>query len=455
MGIAKRAADAVVIPMTTFCPATITAVAPRSTAARAGVRAGDLLLAINGTRLRDVIDVQIYAAEPELTFLIERDGRRLQLHVKRRYGEPLGLSFAVELFEGQIRVCRNHCDFCFVDQMAPGLRASLYVKDDDYRLSFLHGNYITLTNLSEADWARIAEQYLSPLYVSVHATEPDVRLGLMHHPRAGDIMAHLERLIALGIQVHTQAVLVPGRNDGAHLDRTIADLAALHPGVVDLTVVPVGLTRWHTPPVRPYTDAEAAAVLAQVLDRQAHLRASLGVGFVYPADEWFLRAGVPVPPRKAYDALLPALIENGVGMARLFLDGWKELQADLVRLGGPRQSWVTGMLFAPLLQEQAYAFMAATGLAVDVVAVPNRAFGTTVTVAGLLTVKDVLDALREHAVGDVLVLPGEMFRGPDGCALDGKTVADVAAATAAQVAVAIQTEQGWRLPEVQPPQLNK
>lgn len=437
--------------MTKYDPAQITDIAPRSVAARAGLRAGDGLLALNGMPLRDVIDVQFYAAEPELEFLIERAGRQKTLRANRRYGQALGLAFETELFDGDIRACRNNCDFCFVSQMPPrktggeGLRAPLYIKDDDYRLSFLHGNYITLTNLDESDWTRIEEQHLSPLYVSVHATEPDVRVGLMHNPRAGQIMEHLARLAEMDIEIHTQAVLAPGRNDGVHLDRTIADLASLYPAVADVTVVPVGLTRWHTPQMRPYTDAEAAAVLAQTLDWQGRLRAELSAGFVYPSDEWFLRAGVSIPPLSDYDGLLPALVENGVGMVRLFLDGWDALQAELAQLAGPRQTWVTGMLFAPLLREKAQTFSAHTGLAADVVAVPNRVFGETVTVAGLLTVGDILAELRERELGDLLVLPDELFRGPDGCALDDKSAADIQQAAGRPVFIVTQTDERWRV----------
>jgi len=398
-----------------------------STAARAALRVGDRLLAINDVAVRDVIDVQVLSAEPALSFLVERDGQQVMYSVERRYGETLGLNFAAELFDGKTRPCRNNCDFCFVTQMAPGLRSPLYVKDDDYRLSFLHGNYITLTNLGESDWERIEEQFLSPLYVSVHATEPDVRVSLMHNPRAGQVMAHLTRLAEVGIEMHSQAVLVPGRNDGLHLDCTIADLAALYPAVADLTVVPVGLTRWHHPALRPYTDAEANVVLEQVLSWQARLRDDLGVGFVYPSDEWFLRAKVPIPPVEDYDGLLPALIENGVGMVRLFLDGWDALLDALAQLGGPHQTWVTGTLFAPVLRGKAAAFAAVTGLPVEVVAVPNHAFGETVTVAGLLTVDDILTALHDTAAGGVIVLPEEIFRGPDGQSLDEKLPAAIAA----------------------------
>jgi len=433
------------IEMSEYCPAQITKVAQRSVAARAGLRAGDVLLALNGMPLRDVIDVQFYAAEPELEFLIERAGRRKTLHANRRYGQSLGLAFETELFDGKIRACRNNCDFCFVSQMAPGLREPLYVKDDDYRLSFLHGNYITLTNLDESDWARIEEQHLSPLYISVHTTEADGRVGLMHNPRAGRIMENLARLAELDIEIHTQAVLVPDRNDGAHLDHTIADLSALYPAVADVTVVPVGLTRWHNPDLRPYTDTEAAAVLAQTLDWQTRLRAGLGIGFVYPSDEWFLRAGLPVPPLANYDGLLPALVENGVGMVRLFLNGWDALQAKLAQLGGPRQTWVTGTLFAPVLREKALVFASHTGLAVDVVAVSNHAFGETVTVAGLLTVGDILAALHEREIGDVLVLPDEPFRGLNGCALDDKSAADIQQTTGRPVFVVTQTDERWQV----------
>jgi putative radical SAM enzyme (TIGR03279 family) len=437
--------------MTEYYPAQITDVAPRSVAARAGLRAGDVLLVLNGMPLRDVIDVQFYAAESDLEFLIERAGRQKMLHANRRYGQALGLAFETELFDGNIRACRNNCDFCFVSQMPPlknsgtDLRAPLYVKDDDYRLSFLHGNYITLTNLDESDWERIEEQHLSPLYVSVHATEPDVRVDLMHNPRAGQIMEHLTRLADMDIEVHTQAVLVPGRNDGAHLDRTIADLASLYPAVADVTVVPVGLTRWHHPDLRPYTDVEASVVLAQTLDRQTRLRAELDIGFVYPSDEWFLRAGVPVPALADYDGLLPALIENGVGMVRQFLDGWNALQAELAQLGGPRQTWVTGTLFAPVLQEKAATFIARTGLAVDIAAVPNHTFGETVTVAGLLTVGDILAELQMQPLGDVLVLPDELFRGPDGCALDDRPATEIQQATGRPVFVVALANERWQV----------
>lgn len=414
------------------------AVAPGSTAARAGIAPGDVLLALNGAPLRDVIDVQVHAAAPHVTFLVEREGRRKRFSLRRRYGEPLGLSFAEELFDGPLHVCRNNCDFCFVAQMAPDLRSPLYVKDDDYRLSFLHGNYISLTNLAPADWERIAEQFLSPLYVSIHATDPEVRVGLMHNPRAGEIMAQLTWLVEAGIEIHTQVVLAPGRNDGDCLDRTIAELAALYPGVRSLCVVPVGLTRWHRPMLRPFTDDEAAVVLAQVLAHQERLRGALGSGFVYPSDEWFLRARRPVPPLKAYDDLLLALVENGVGMVRLFVEGWLATQVRLAGVGGARQTWVTGTLFAPLLRAFARDFYQETHIVAEVIAVPNRAFGETVTVTGLLTGADILAALAATDLGDVVVAPDVIFRGPEERSLDGWSVAELGEQLGKPVAVISQ-----------------
>lgn len=404
--------------MTQHCPAPVTGVAPSSASLRCGLAAGDVLLTINGMPLRDTIDVRFYSGEPELEIVFDRGGDRHTCTILRQYGEPLGLEFSRDLFCGEPRRCHNRCTFCFVAQMPPGLRPSFYVRDDDYRLSFLHGNYITLTNLSQDDWARIEAQYLSPLYVSVHATEPKVRAELFRNPRAGQILRDLRRLAESGIEMHTQAVLVPGQNDGAHLDRTIEDLAALYPAVRDLSVVPVGLTRWHAPTLRTYSDAESEVVLDQVLRWQAQLRDELGSGFVYPSDEWFLRAGREAPPAEDYDGLLSAMVENGVGMVRRFWDHRDALRAAVCGLGA-RQTWVTGTLFAPQLQDFAHAVSRDVGIHVQVIPVANSFFGESVTVAGLLTVEDIRRALIGRDIGDALVLPLEAFRGPGGQSLDG------------------------------------
>ncbi len=433
--------------MTSIFPASIVGVAPNSAASRCGMLSGDVLLTINGMPLRDAIDVLIYGSEAELELQYERAGERRSCAVRRHYGEPMGLEFSTDLFDGEPRVCRNRCEFCFVAQMRPGLRSSLYIKDDDYRLSFLHGNYITLTNLSTADWARIEEQYLSPLYVSVHATEPTIRVDLMRNPQAGRILEQLHQLADSGIEMHTQAVLVPGRNDGLHLNRTISELAALYPAVLDLSVVPVGLTRWHAPDLRVYTDAEAKAVLDQLLLWQTRLRDEFGVGFVYPSDEWFLRAGVTPPGLVAYDERLPELSENGIGMLRSFLDGHDGLPDVLGGLG-LQQTWVTGQLFAPQLRDYAQVFNEVTGIQVDVVAVSNQFFGESVTVAGLLTVQDILATLKQRELGDIIVLPSVIFRGPDQKSLDGNHPEVLVQELGRPVYLVDQVHDGWTVKAV-------
>ncbi|MFN3762159.1 MAG: DUF512 domain-containing protein [Anaerolineae bacterium] len=407
-------------------PGVISAVQPNSLAARLGLRPGDELLAINGHPLRDLIDVQFYGAEEQLTLRVRREGAEQTLRARRRYDEPLGLDFAHPIFDAGIRRCNNRCEFCFVAQMPRGLRPSLYIKDDDYRYSFLFGSYITLTNLTEEDWARIGEQHLSPLYVSVHATDPDLRRRVLGNPRAPDVMDDLRRLARMGIEVHTQLVLVPGLNDGPHLDRSIGDLADLYPSVRSVSVVPVGLTKDHRGGCRPYTLPEMRRVWEQVTAWQRRLRGRLGVRFVYLSDEWILRLGERIPPRAAYDGL--DLRENGVGLVRSLLDRWRSVERNLAALGGPGQTWVTGELMAPVLEGLAAKFADRTGIRAEVVPVPNRFFGETVTVAGLLTGRDVVASLQERSRLETVVLPAVMFRGPEGQSLDEMWPDDLARA---------------------------
>ncbi|RME35292.1 MAG: DUF512 domain-containing protein [Thermoflexia bacterium] len=413
--------------------APISAVHPDSLAARLGLRPGDELVSINGHPLRDVIDVQFYSAEDRLTLVIRREGKEETLRARRRHDEPLGLEFARPTFDTDIRRCNNRCEFCFVSQMPRGLRPSLYIKDDDYRHSFLFGNYVTLTNLTEEDWARIEEQHLSPLYVSVHATDPDLRRRILDNPGAPDVMEQLRRLARMGIEVHTQLVLVPGLNDGPHLDRSIGDLAELYPAVRSVSVVPVGLTKFHRGGCRPYTPAEMEQVWQQVTAWQRRFRRQLGVRFVYLTDEWYLRLGKRVPSRAAYDGL--DLRENGVGLARALLDAWPRLRRTLSQFGA-QQTWVTGVLAAPLLASLAADLAARTGLRADVLPVPNRFFGETVTVAGLLTGQDVVSSLLERPPKGAIVLPEAMFRGPDGQTLDEMRPEDIAAAIGREVHIA-------------------
>lgn len=409
----------------------ITGVAPGSLAARVGLQPGDEIDSINGHPLRDVIDVRFYGAEEHLTLRFKRDGEEITVQADRGYDEPLGLEFAEPTFDG-IRRCTSNCEFCFISQMpAPasqsvGLRSSLYVKDDDYRLSFLTGSFITLTNLDESDWARIGEQHLSPLYVSVHTTDSDLRRRMLRNPAAPDVVAQLQRLGDLGIEVHAQIVVIPGLNDGPHLARSISDLAELYPAVRSASVVAVGLTKFHKGTCRAHTDAEMRVVLDQVTGWQMRLRERLGVGFAYLSDEWYLRLGEEVPPAEAYDRL--DLAENGVGLVRGFQIS--DLGLRSAASGLEATTLVTGELFAPVLRRAI-----ADVPNVQIVPVVNRFFGETVTVAGLLTGRDVIEQLRGRKLGDVVMLPPAMFGGPDGQSLDEMWPQEVTEALGRKVVV--------------------
>jgi putative radical SAM enzyme (TIGR03279 family) len=386
---------------------------------------GDRLIAINDHVLRDTIDVQFYGAEEELELLAERDGRQWRIEVEREYGEALGLTFAHPTFDVDIRRCANNCDFCFVKQNAPGMRRSLYVKDDDYRYSFLFGNFVTLTNLTGEDWARLEEQRISPLYVSVHATDLKLRRRFLGREGAPDILEQLQRLASLGIEVHTQVVLVPGLNDGVFLDQTLADLRALYAApVASVGVVPIGLTKYHHGRCRTYTAEESRLVLDQIEPWRAECRASLGRSFVYPSDEWYLVGGRNLPPAGEYDDF--AQVENGVGMTRQLLDEWQELKTDLPRLRLKTATLACGTLIAPVLARIVEEWNGLAETELKLVPVANRFFGAVTTVSGLLTAQDVVDVLRYRAAGDLVLLPRAMFTGrygagsaPPGATLDG------------------------------------
>ncbi len=397
-----------------------------------GLEPGDRLVAINGHALRDVIDYHFYSAEEELLLEIDRVGARHHVHVERDYDEDLGLEFAEAVFDG-MRRCRNQCPFCFVRQMPRGMRPSLYVRDDDYRYSFLQASYITLTNLTEEDWRRIGEQRLSPLYVSIHATEPSLRRALLGNPQAPDIVPQLRRLGALGVTVHGQIVVWPGMNDGDALDRTIEEVAGLWPIVRTLAVVPVGLTRLQHCDVRLMTPAEARDTLDRVARRREALGRQVAGTWLYPSDELFLLAGRPVPAASFYDS--DAQRENGVGLVRDLLDDWQHARqrAQPGAFAGRRATLVCGSLIAPTLTELAADLAARTGADLQVVAVANRLFGETVTVSGLLAGADVLAALEGRALGERVFVPRAMLEAEGRLTLDDMTVADMERRLGAQV----------------------
>ncbi len=452
-------------------------VVPESPADLAGISPGDLVKTINGNPVRDLLDYQFYASEDELLLGIERNGRPVEVLVAKEPDEEMGIRFGEEPAPF-IRICANKCVFCFVkglpERRVPdpyagrrrgsgrasepglplGMRDSLYVKDDDYRYSFLFGNFITLTNLKEQDWKRLEEQRLSPVYVSVHTTNSELRRKMVDGPRSGEIIDQIKRLGSIGISCHTQLVLCPGINDGDELERSIADLSALRPIVESISVVPVGLTKYNNmlkvgelPAMRPFTRDESLDVMARVEPWQRRFAAepgARGMPFVYLSDEWYYVTGRPFPPARHYGSY--AQIENGVGMTRKLLDEWRVARRALA--GGvpaaasspsqPRVAIVTSTMAAPVIKRIARDLRHATGLEVRVVPVINGLFGPLVTVAGLLCGQDVLDELGaacgDFTAEDLILCPRIMLDNAGRRFLDDVTVEDFEARAPAPVA---------------------
>lgn len=409
-------------------------VEPRSSAERAGLRPGDVLVAADGLVLRDQIDFQAALASGDGGVALDVLRAGVPQRVTLPAGSPwgLGLAFAESVPSG-IRECNNHCEFCFIRGVPPGLRPSLYVRDDDYRYSFLFGNFLTLTNLAAADWDRIGYQRLTPLFVSVHATDLAVRRRMLANPRAPDICDQLRRLGRLGIEVHAQVVLCPGINDGPVLDRTIADLSALAHVVRSVAVVPVGLSRYiRARNVRALTADEARQAVDQIGRWQRALRRRLGRRFVYASDELYLLAGRRLPSARAYDGY-PQL-QNGVGLVRRLLESWRRLRRQVpARVEPPRRVvWVTGRAATPALEAMARDLRGVAGLSVAVRSVENSLFGGAIGVSGLLAGRDVAAALAGEAA-DRIVVPRAMFGHTGARTLDEWTVEDLERALGCQV----------------------
>ena len=412
-------------------PAVVATVEPGSIGEELGFQPGDRLLSINGKRPRDLIDLQVLVGEEELILEVEDpDGTRHTVELEKDLDEGLGLGFTEALFDG-LKQCNNACPFCFIDQQPPGRRSSLYLKDDDFRLSFLYGSYLTLTNLTAADWQRIEEQRLSPLFVSVHATEPELRRRLLVNPRAGLLLEQLAWFAQRNLQIHAQVVVCPGVNDGPALTRTLEDLAGFAggdwPAVLSAAVVPVGLTRF-----RPAGDAlvpvdrEAARqVITQVEPLQQHFQGDLGSRFAWLSDEWYLIAGLPLPPRDAYEDLPQQ--ENGVGSIRAFLEALDQATQNLPpALPQPRRlSWVVGRLVAEALQPVVARLNAVEGLEVLLYGLPSPYWGQDQVVTGLLTGSDLLSGLAGCDLGEDLLLPTVMLRQGEPVFLDDLSLADL------------------------------
>ena len=382
----------------------ISAVRKNSLAEAAGIVAGDKLVAVDGVQVKDIIELSFYTSDYEVELELENaQGQRRQVHIDKYPDEDLGLEFEAAVFD-KVSTCYNNCIFCFVDQMIPGMRKGLYVRDDDYRLSFLYGNFITLTNLKEEDFQRIIQTHMTPLYVSVHATDPKVRCEMMHNRFAGELMDKLERLFAAGIEVHTQIVCCPGYNDGEILAKSFHDLYARHPHVLTMAVVPVGITKHreglHL--LRTFTKEEAAALIDQVTPWQRQCREETGKTFIYLGDEFYLLAGRDVPTAEWYDGF-PQL-ENGIGLTRSFVDEWQATLPSLSSYQAASPAVIpVGESAFTVLQPLLDALNNQFSTAHSFVPVPNQFFGGKVNVTGLLTASDILRTCKES--GKRLILP--------------------------------------------------
>ena len=411
--------------------------APGSIAEELNIEPGDILLEISGQQVEDVFDYRFLTADEELTLLIrKKDGEEWLLEIEKDADEELGLEFENSFMDGY-RSCSNKCIFCFIDQMPPGMRPTLYFKDDDSRLSFLQGNYVTLTNMSDHDIDRIIRYRMEPINISFHTTDPALRRMMLHNRKAGDIFPKVRRLADAGIAMNGQIVLCRGINDGAQLDRTIRDLTGYMPALQSVSVVPVGLTKFREGlyPLEPFTAADAAEVLGIIRGWQEKLVRETGSHFIHASDEWYLLAGQPLPPESDYDGY-PQL-ENGVGMLRLLEEEIRTFAEESKGDGRVREvSLATGMLAGPELRRMlAPLLQKYPGVRARIYPVRNDFFGHRITVSGLITGQDLIAQLSGQALGSGLILPCNMLRSGENVFLDDITVEEAEKALGVPVSV--------------------
>ncbi len=407
-------------------PHTITAVKRGSAAHLSGVRPGDRLIRINGEEIIDQIDYQALSSNSLVILDVEKkNGGNAIFTIRKDECEPLGIQLEDTLLS-RPRSCRNHCVFCFIDQMPQSLRKTLYVKDDDWRLSLMMGNYITLTNVSESEMDRIIRRHASPLYISVHATDSAVRRQMMKNPGAGRIMEHLKRLSDAGIRFHCQIVLCPGINDGPVLERTLRDLLSFYPAARSAALVPVGLTshREGLTPLTPYTKESASELILKIRPLQEQFIKKYGTAFVFPADELYCLSGLPLPPEAEYEDF--PQIENGVGLLRLFISDVEQAAEEPMAAPHDLPKRITiacGVSVAPFLQELADQY-APPQVAVDIRTIRNDFFGHTITVTGLVTGRDLIKQL-ENVETDRILICAAMLRAEGDLFLDGLSLDEV------------------------------
>ncbi|RHW04334.1 DUF512 domain-containing protein [Clostridiaceae bacterium OF09-1] len=420
----------------------ISSVAPGSIAQEMGIEPGDRLLEVNGKSPEDVFDYRYLMNEEEILVLIRKaNGEEWELEIEKEYEDDLGIEFENGLMD-DYRSCRNKCIFCFIDQLPKGMRSTLYFKDDDSRLSFLQGNYLTLTNMSEHDIDRIIQYKLSPINISFQTMNPELRCKMLHNRFAGEIFDKVKRLKDAGVIMNGQIVLCRGVNDGAELERSIRELTAYMPQLESVSVVPVGLTRYRDGlyPLEPFTKEDACEVLDLIHGWQEKLYKEWGNHFIHAGDEWYILAERPIPEEKTYDGYLQ--LENGVGMVRLLEE---EVVQTLAGMTGDdrkiHRTIATGELAAPFLRKHVESVRKKyPNVDIQVLAIKNEFFGGKITVAGLITGTDLISQLKGKDLGDRLLLTNHMLKSGEPVFLDDVTVDDVQ--NALQIKVSIVESSG-------------
>jgi len=425
-------------------PSAITHVQPGSIADRLGLQPGDVLMEIAGEEIIDQIDYQALTASTKFDVVYARQNKKHTVKVRKQDWEPVGITLDQSIVSSP-RPCRNHCIFCFIDQMPPGMRKTLYVKDDDWRLSLMMGNYITMTNIDDQEFDRIIRRKVSPLFISVHTTNPDLRVMMLRNPRAGEVMDKMQTLKEKGIRFHCQVVLCPGWNDGEELLRTLADLKTLRPAIESVALVPIGLTKYrdNLPYIKPYDKDMAAQLLDMIRPMQEAYLSELGTRFVFPSDEFYCLSGYTLPTDEEYEDY--PQIENGVGMLRMFETDLQYAVEDLPAPDGPRQHVVIacGTSVAPFLQQMADEY-APDHITVTVQPIINRFFGETVTVSGLITGGDLVEQLQ-GVKADKICIVRSMIRAEGDLFLDDMTIDEVRQALPATLCIVENTGEGfWR-----------
>lgn len=424
----------------------VKAVETGSIAEELEIDAGDILVEINGHEIEDIFDYQYYIQDEYIEVLIRKpSGEEWLLEIDKEYDEDLGIIFENGLMD-EYHSCCNHCIFCFIDQMPKGMRDTLYFKDDDSRLSFLQGNYVTLTNMSDKDIDRIIQYHLSPINISFQTTNPELRCKMLNNRFAGQALEKAWRLAAAGITMNGQIVLCKGINDGKELDRSIRELSNYLPNLESVSVVPVGLSKFREGlyPLEPFTKEDAKQVLALIRKWQQKLYPIYGVHFVHASDEWYILAQEELPQEESYDGY-PQL-ENGVGMMRLFIDEFqealkKEHEHHRPMVTSKELSIATGKLAYPLIQDMAEQIMREySQITIHVFAIKNNFFGEMITVSGLLTGQDLIAQLKDKVLGERLLLPQNMLKSGEDIFLDDITVSDLE--NALQVSVDIVKSSG-------------